>query len=132
VRRAAKPKLDSDGKVKAEEAPVFSRHSGKPLKDFRDSWVEARKGTAGADLRFHDLRGEYAPGLVEHGVPLAQVRALLGHASIVTTERYERQKFEMLEVAARKLETWRDFRDSFKCPRTRASASLARRHDLRR
>jgi len=27
--------------------------------------------------------------LVERGVPLAQVRDLLGHASIVTTERYD-------------------------------------------
>ena len=120
MRRAAKPKLDSDGKVKAEEAPVFSRHSGKPLKDFRDAWVEARKGTAGEDLRFHDLRGEYASRLVEHSVPLSQVRDLLGHASIVTTERYDRQKFEMLEVAAKKLETGQ----TFKIPSSAAEPEL--------
>jgi integrase len=97
--------LDSAGNQKPDDAAVFSRHCGKPLKDFRDAWVEARKGTAGEDLRFHDLRGEYASRLVERGVPLSQVRDLLGHASIVTTERYDRQKFEMLELAAKKLET---------------------------
>jgi hypothetical protein len=43
-------------------------------------------------------------------VPLSQVRDLLGHASIVTTERYDRQKFEMLEVAAKKLETGETFK----------------------
>ena len=36
-------------------------------------------------------QGEYASSLVEQGVPLSQVRNLLGHASIVTTERYDRQ-----------------------------------------
>ena len=41
----------------------------------------------GIDLRWHDLRHEYASRLVERGVPLSQVRDLLGHASIVTTER---------------------------------------------
>ena len=35
------------------------------------------------------LRHEYASRLVERGVPLAQARDLLGHASILTTERYD-------------------------------------------
>jgi Phage integrase family len=39
------------------------------------------------NLHWHDLRHEYASRLVERGVPLAQVRDLLGHASILTTER---------------------------------------------
>jgi hypothetical protein len=59
---------------------------------------------------FHDLRGEYASRLVGKGVPLSQVRDLLGHASIVTTERYDRQRFELLEVAAKKLETGEAFK----------------------
>jgi hypothetical protein len=41
---------------------------------------------------------------VEHGVPLAQVRDLLGHASITTTERYDNQTLANLQVAAAKLE----------------------------
>ena len=44
------------------------------------------------NLHWHDLRHEYASRLVERGVPLAQVRDLLGHASITTTERYDNQK----------------------------------------
>ena len=42
------------------------------------------------DLRWHDVGHEYASRLVERGVPLAQVRDLLGHASI-TTDRALRQ-----------------------------------------
>jgi integrase len=46
------------------------------------------------NLHWHDLRHEYASRLVERNVPLAQVRDLLGHASIVTTERYDNQRLE--------------------------------------
>ena len=38
---------------------------------------------------WHDLKHECASGLVEAGVPLAQVRDLLGHASTLTTGRYD-------------------------------------------
>jgi site-specific recombinase XerD len=43
------------------------------------------------DLCWHDLRHEYASRLAERGVPLSQSRDLLGHSSIVTTERYDNQ-----------------------------------------
>ena len=55
------------------------------------------------DLHWHDLRHEYASRLVERGVPLAQVRDLLGHASITTTERYDNQTLEALQSAAKRL-----------------------------
>jgi hypothetical protein len=61
------------------------------------------------NLHWHDLRHEYASRLVEHGVPLSQVRNLLGHASIVTTERYDNQQLERLQVAAGKLESGKLF-----------------------
>ena len=43
------------------------------------------------------------------GVPLAQVRDLLGHASITTTERYDNQKQENLQLAAARLESGKSF-----------------------
>jgi Phage integrase family len=61
------------------------------------------------NLHWHDLRHEYASRLVEHGVPLSQVRGLLGHASIVTTERYDNQQLERLQIAAGKLESGKLF-----------------------
>jgi hypothetical protein len=64
------------------------------------------------DLRWHDLRHEYASRLVERGVPLSQVRDLLGHASITTTERYDNQTIESLQAAARRLERGQTFDSS--------------------
>ena len=61
------------------------------------------------NLRWHDLRHEYASRLVEKNVPLAQVRDLLGHASITTTERYDIQKLENLQAAAARLERGETF-----------------------
>lgn len=40
------------------------------------------------DCTVHDLRHTYASRLVQAGVALSRVRDLLGHSSIVTTERY--------------------------------------------
>ena len=42
-------------------------------------------------------------------MPLPQVRDLLGHASITTTERCDNQKLENLQVAAARLETGESF-----------------------
>jgi site-specific recombinase XerD len=42
--------------------------------------------------RARHKRHEYASRLGERGVPLAQVRDLLGYASIRTTERYDNQR----------------------------------------
>ena len=74
------------------------------------------------NLRWHDLRHEYASRLVERGVPPARVRDLLGHASITTTERYDNQKPENLQIAAAKLESGLTFEPS---PRTLVRRSPA-------
>jgi hypothetical protein len=42
-------------------------------------------------------------------VPLTQVRDLLGHASITTTERYDNQKLENLQAAAARLKAGKVF-----------------------
>jgi hypothetical protein len=48
-------------------------------------------------------------GTPELDLPGSQVRDLLGHASIVTTERYDNQQLERLQVAAGKLESGKLF-----------------------
>jgi hypothetical protein len=40
---------------------------------------------------------------------LAQVRDLLGHASILTTERYDNQRLEALQAAVKRLEGGKTF-----------------------
>jgi integrase len=126
-------RMDADGDEKFKDTLVFSNEVGEPLRLFHHSWVmtvlrahgvtptrSAKLGYKGLsegsqevfrkiNLRWHDLRHEYASRLVEQGVPLAQVRDLLGHASITTTERYDNQKLENLQIAVTKLERGRVF-----------------------
>ena len=125
-------RLDADGEKKPDDALVFSDEIGDPIGRFRTAWVTAVLKAHGVkpewnaygwtalspachaqfrkiNLHWHDLRHEYASRLVERGVPLAQVRDLLGHASITTTERYDNQKLENLQAAALKLESGKSF-----------------------
>ena len=125
-------RLDAEGGRKPDEMLVFSNEVGEPFKTFKRAWTIAvlkahgveprwRKGSykdldaaslqrlREIDLHWHDIRHEYASRLVEKGVPLAQVRDLLGHASILTTERYDNQKLEALQAAVERLETGKTF-----------------------
>ena len=61
------------------------------------------------NLHWHDTRHEFASRLDERGVPLSQIRDLLGHASIVTTERYDHHTFAALQQAAGWLESGKTF-----------------------
>ncbi len=125
-------RLDGAGERKGDEVPVFSNEAGEPLKTFKKAWgvallkahgidprwrrgsykdlsVECQQRLRGINLHWHDLRHEYASRLVERGVPLAQVRDLLGHASILTTERYDNQRLEALQAAVERLEGGKTF-----------------------
>ena len=53
---------------------------------------------------FHTLRHTYASWLVESGVDLYTVRALLGHASLAMTERYSHLNSSTLQNAVRAFE----------------------------
>jgi integrase len=94
-------RLDADGSQKPPNAPVCSNEAGESLKYFRSTWIitvlkahglrpawkkrnrfrafthECLVAFRRIDLRWHDLRHEYASRLVERGVPLSQVRDLL-------------------------------------------------------
>ena len=56
-----------------------------------------------------DLRHTAAAWLVTAGVSLAEVRDLLGHASITMTERYAHLSPENVRAAVRKLDLGHDF-----------------------
>jgi integrase len=129
-------RLDADGNRRVGDSAVFANEHGEPVQFPEAVWhstilrahgiqprqIGGRKGgfrltdecraaLRRIDLHWHDLRHEYASRLVECGVPLSQVRDLLGHASIVTTERYDNQRPEALFEAAKRLETGEPFKN---------------------
>jgi integrase len=104
-------RIDGEKKEKPAAAFVFTRGDDEALKSFRTAWELARSRANLGDVRFHDLRSEYASRLVEKGVPLSQVRDLLGHCSIVVTERYDRQVLATLKEAVGKLDDGQPFKN---------------------
>lgn len=94
----------------ADDRLVFLRENGDSVKSFRTAWELAREKAGLATVRFHDLRSEYASRLVECGVPLSQIRDLLGHCSIVVTERYDRVRLDSLKAAVARLDDGQPFK----------------------
>ena len=141
-------RLDIDGRHKPDDAPVFSNAVGELVRSFRSAWLTTvlkahgikphwRKKASykqltedcveafqAINLHWHDLRYEYASRLVERGVPLSQVRDLLGHASIATTERYDNQRLEALQAAAETLESEKEFDRNESSDRTKFQESF--------
>lgn len=54
----------------------------------RRDWATAVTAAGIGHTRLHDLRHSYASWLVQDGVMLQEVQRLLGHKSILTTQRY--------------------------------------------
>jgi len=62
--------------------------TAKPVGDIKKSFRALMKEAKIEACRFHDLRHVAASGWVEGGVDIKTVQELLGHTSIVTTQRY--------------------------------------------
>jgi site-specific recombinase XerD len=89
--------------------PLFVRAGGEPMtRQGLNHHVRAWLARAGvpkpAGEAAHAFRHTYAKGLVARGVPLAAVQALLGHASLQTTQVYLRMTGAELWDAAQAAE----------------------------
>ncbi len=84
--------LLSRARFRAEYCPdspwVFALADGKRLTSIKTGFATARRRAGIKDFRVHDLRHTCAAWLVTSGVALVEVRDLLGHASVIMTERY--------------------------------------------
>jgi integrase len=77
--------------IKPEKAAglVFkSPVTGGRFNNIKKAWAEVTKAAGIPDLRWHDLRHDFASQLVMRGVPLFTVQKLLGHANSRMTQRY--------------------------------------------
>ncbi len=61
---------------------------GTHLVAIQKTWERIRKQAGLPDIRIHDLRHSFASFAINNGVDLIELKGLLGHASVKTTERY--------------------------------------------
>ena len=83
---------------------VFCRKDGTRIAAVKRSYAAACKDAGIEDFHVHDLRHTCAAWLVSAGVPLSEVRDLLGHSSVVMTERYAHLAPENVRAAVTRLE----------------------------
>lgn len=92
MNKAARQAMLAQASYRAEHCPasqwVFCRQHGGRIEDARKGFLAACAKVGIEDFRFHDLRHTCAAWLVSAGVPLTEVRDLLGHSSVTMTERY--------------------------------------------
>lgn len=68
---------------------VFTNpETGKPFVDIKNAFIGACERAGIKELHFHDLRHTFGSRLVRNGANINLVKELMGHASIVTTQRY--------------------------------------------
>ncbi|MBX9812900.1 MAG: site-specific integrase [Burkholderiales bacterium] len=82
---------------------VFCRKSGERTVSIQSSWEAVLKEAELEDFHFHDLRHTCGSWLVQSGVPLADVKEVLGHSTIRMTERYAHNAPENSRAAVEKL-----------------------------
>lgn len=86
---------------------VFCDKDGKPPIPINVSkaFERAAKRAKVKDLRFHDLRHDFASSLVQSGVPIQIVKELLGHSDLRMTIRYSHLAPENLRDAVKTLDS---------------------------
>ncbi|GAB2723092.1 tyrosine-type recombinase/integrase [Halomonas garicola] len=87
---------------------VFCNQNGQRIADIKKTWATVCRKAGIQDFRVHDMRHTCAAWLVTSGVPLAEVRDLLGHSSITMTERYAHLAPENIRSAVARLDEKED------------------------
>jgi len=92
LNNSARAAMLSRARFRAQHCPdspwVFAHQDGSRIAGTKRSFATACRRAEISDFRIHDLRHTCAAWLVTAGVPLTEIRDLLGHASVTMTERY--------------------------------------------
>ncbi|MCZ7598461.1 MAG: site-specific integrase [Gammaproteobacteria bacterium] len=82
---------------------VFCDKQGNRIQSVKRSFATACRRAGITDFRVHDLRHTCVAWLVTAGIPLAEVRDLLGHSTVKMTERYAHLAPENVRAAVARL-----------------------------
>ena len=111
LNETARAALLRRARFRSEHCPatpwVFSFRDGRPGRDIRGAFSAACIAAGITDFTFHDLRHTCAAWLVTDGAPLAEIRDLLGHSTILMTERYAHLAPENLRATVSRLDASR-------------------------
>ncbi len=92
LNTVARSALINRARFRAKYCPaspwVFCTRKGKRIECVRNGFVDACAKAGISDFRIHDMRHTTAAWLVSSGVPLPEVRDLLGHTTVTMTEKY--------------------------------------------
>lgn len=78
---------------------LFNPETGKPYVDVMTSFRAACKRAEVEGLRFHDLRHTFASRLIKGGADIVTVQDLLGHSTVILTQRYTHSDEERKRAA---------------------------------
>ncbi len=78
--------------------------NGKPITDVKHSFNSACRRAGITDFRFHDLRHTYTSHLAMRGVHIRALQELLGHKTLIMTQRYSHLAPEQLQNAVKLLD----------------------------
>lgn len=87
-----------------EATLVFVDWNGRTIGNFRVAFAQACERAGIEDFKIHDMRHTCASWLVTSGAPLAEIRDLLGHSTIMMSERYAHLAPENLRATVARLD----------------------------
>lgn len=108
LNQTARAAILTQARFRATHCPdarwVFCTREGNRIASVKRSFATACRVAGIVDFRFHDLRHTCAAWLVQAGVPMAEVRDVLGHCTLAMTERYAHLAPENLRAAVAHLD----------------------------
>jgi integrase len=90
--------------VRGSSPWVFCWPTGEPWRDIRGAFERACMDAGIENFHIHDLRHTCASWLVMSGAPIYEVRDLLGHSTVMMTERYSHLAPEALRLTVSRLD----------------------------
>ena len=85
---------------------VFTWPNGRRVQDVRESFNSAVRKCGIADFRFHDLRHTFASHFMMSGGDLYTLKEILGHKTILMTQRYAHLSMAHKREVAKVMDTF--------------------------